>query len=173
MPVSASSLARYFRIDAGNLSRCYKWTLSGFTECEQTPHADSWMLLERNVGASLSICETELGGSVRTIVSNPEAKGGKGSLVAVIKGSDPDDVGSVLRRIPEERRIGVRELVIHAPGMRMAAVKEFQGAAIVSAGRSDGDREDILIERMRECRETIQGIQDLPFFLFRCMGILG
>ena len=173
MPVSASSLARYFRIDAGNLSRCYKGTLSGFTNWEQARHADSWGLLERNVGVSLSICETELGGSVRTIVSNPEAKGGKGSLVAVIKGSDPDDVDSVLRRIPEERRRGVRELVIHSPGMRMAAGKEFQGAAIVSAGRSDGDREDILIERMREFRETIQGIQDLPFFLFRCMGIFG
>ena len=173
MPVSASSLARYFKINAGNLLRCYKWTLSGFTEWEQTPHADSWVLLERNAGASLSIGQTELGGSVRTIVSNPEAKGGKGSLVAVIKGSDPDDVDSVLRRIPEERRRGVRELVIHSPGMRMAAGKEFQGAAIVSAGRSDGDREDILIERMREFMEEIHGIQDLPFFLFRCMGIFG
>ena len=61
--------------------------------------------------------------------------------------------------------------MIHSPGMRMAAGKEFPGAAIVSAGRSDGAREDILIERMREFRETIQGIQDLPFFLFRCMGI--
>ena len=101
MPVSASSLARYFKIHAGNLSRCYKWTLSGFTEWEQTPHADSWMLLERNVGASLSIGQTELGGSVRTVVSNAEAKGGRGSLVAVIKGSDPDNVKSVLRRIPE------------------------------------------------------------------------
>ena len=57
--------------------------------------------------------------------------------------------------------------------MRMAAGKEFPGAAIVSAGRSDGAREDILIERMREFRETIQGIKDLPFFLFRCMGIFG
>ena len=101
MPVSASSLARCFKIHAGNLSRCYKWTLSGFTEWEQTPHADSWMLLERNVGASLSIGQTELGGSVRTVVSNAEAKGGRGSLVAVIKGSDPDNVKSVLRRIPE------------------------------------------------------------------------
>jgi len=26
---------------------------------------------------------------------------------------------------------------------------------------------------MREFRETIQGIKDLPFFLFRCMGIFG
>ena len=44
MPVSASSLARYFRIDAGNLSRCYKGTLSGFTKWEQALHADSWVL---------------------------------------------------------------------------------------------------------------------------------
>lgn len=101
MPVSASSLARCFKINAGNLSRCYKWTLSGFTEWEQTPHADSWVLLERNAGASLSIGQTELGGSVRTVVSNVEAKGGRGSLVAVIKGSDPDNVKSVLRKIPE------------------------------------------------------------------------
>lgn len=57
--------------------------------------------------------------------------------------------------------------------MRMAAGKEFPGAAIVSAGRSDGAREDILIERMREFMEESHGIQDLPFFLFRCMGIFG
>lgn len=173
MPVSASSLARHFKIERFNFLRCYKECLSGFTEWEQAPHADEWVLLERNAGLSLSIGETELGGSVRTIVSNAEAKGGKGSLVAVIKGADPDNVESVLRRIPEERRRGVRELVIHSPGMRMAAGKEFPGAAIVSAGRSDGAREDILIERMREFRETIQGIKDLPFFLFRCMGIFG
>lgn len=55
----------------------------------------------------------------------------------------------------------------------MAAGKEFPGAAIVSAGRSDGAREDILIERMREFMEESHGIQDLPFFLFRCIGIFG
>ena len=172
-PVSASSLARLFRIEPCNFSRCYKECLSGFTEWEQAPHADEWVLLERNAGASLSIGETELGGSVRTVVSSPEAKGGKGALVAVVKGSDPDYIESVLRRIPAERRRGVRELVIHSPDMRMAAGKSFPGAAIVSAGRSDGVREDILIERMREFRETIQGIQDLPFFLFRCKEIFG
>ena len=173
MPVSASSLARYFKIDAGNLSRCCKGTLSGFAKWEQAPHADSWVLLERNAGASLSIGETELGGSVRTVVSNAEAKGGKGSLVAVIKGSDPDDVESVLRRIPEERRMGVMEAEAHSGSMRLVAEKLFPGAAIVPTDRSDGASDDILIERMREFMEEIHGIQDLPFFLFRCMGIFG
>lgn len=55
----------------------------------------------------------------------------------------------------------------------MAAGKEFPGAAIVSAGRQTVPGEDILIERMREFMEEIHGIQDLPFFLFRCMGIFG
>ena len=173
MPVSASSLARYFRIDAGNLSRCYKGTLSGFTKWEQARHADSWVLLERNVGVSLSICETELGGSVRTIVSNPEAKGGKGSLVAVVRDTGLDDVTLVLRRIPEDRRRAVREVVTYSPDMRAVAKNAFPCATAVSAGLAVDDSRDVLTEKMEKFREEIHGIQDLPFFLFRCAGIFG
>src|SRR5690606_28840905 len=55
---------------------------------EQKEHADDWMLFTKNVGLMLSIDETALfNGELCIIVTNKEAKGRKGAIVAMIKGT--------------------------------------------------------------------------------------
>jgi len=51
-------------------------------------HADDWILFEENIGLYLSIDETSLSqGELYTVITNKEAKGKKGTLVAMIKGT--------------------------------------------------------------------------------------
>ena len=64
-------------------------------------HADDWMVFPENVGTRLSIDETSLSnGELYTILTNKAAKGKKGALVAMIKGTKAEDVIETLKIIP-------------------------------------------------------------------------
>ena len=51
-------------------------------------------------------------GELYTIISNPEAHGGKGTLVAMVEGVRSDDVIDVIDRIPERCRRLVKEVTL-------------------------------------------------------------
>lgn len=71
------------------------------------------MLLEQNMGRSLSIDETAFANEeLYTIVTNKEAKGRKGSIVAMIKGTQADQLTEVLKRIPKRLRRMVEEMTL-------------------------------------------------------------
>ncbi|MEL6536162.1 MAG: DDE transposase, partial [Bacteroidota bacterium] len=75
---------------------------------DQLKHAEDWILFEHNIGPHLSIDETALSqGELYTVLTNKAAKGKKGSLVAMIKGTDADKVVQVLSRIPLNQRLEV------------------------------------------------------------------
>ena len=131
-PITASSLARYFKVDAGNLSRSYKQYLSGFTKWDQTDHADKWLLLEQNMGTDLSIDETQIGNDVRTILTNKDGHGRKGSLIAIVKGTDSDEVVKVLLQLPEDKRNAVKEVTMDFSDSMYSIVQAaFPNATIV------------------------------------------
>ena len=89
----------------------------------------------RNCGKFLSIDETALSrDEVFTIVTNKEAHGGKGTLVAMISGTRSDDIIKVLRKeIPELRRLKVREITCDlSAAMMEAARSSFPYADVVN-----------------------------------------
>lgn len=56
----------------------------------------------RNMGTHLSIDETSLSnGELYTILTNKAAKGRKGAIVAIVEGTDSEEVMKVLNRLPE------------------------------------------------------------------------
>jgi len=82
------------------------------------------MLYPDNTGIHLSIDETPLSnGELYTIVTNKAAKGGKGALVAMIKGTQADTVIEVLQKIPKRLRNKVREVTLDMPANMNMIVK--------------------------------------------------
>lgn len=90
------------------------------------------MLLPDNIGISMSIDETSLNGELYTILTNKAGQGKKGSIVAMIKGTRVGDIVSVLKELPEEKRMLVCEISMDFSDSMRAAVKEvFPEAEIV------------------------------------------
>jgi len=82
--------------------------LSEFMSWNQKDHAGDWLLFEENMGIHLSIDETALSqGELYTIVTNKAAKGKKGSLVALIKGTESKYVNTVLKQMLQWKRLCV------------------------------------------------------------------
>lgn len=109
--------------------------LSGFTKWAQLSHAQDYVIFPENVGAYLSIDETSLSqGELYTVITNKDAKGRKGSLVAIIKGTDSKHVTSLLlRKIPLEIRRIVREVTLDmAASMEQIVRKAFTKATLVT-----------------------------------------
>ncbi|MHA6250293.1 ISAon1 family transposase, partial [Pontibacter sp. CAU 1760] len=121
-PVSCRQLASYFHLDGKQLQEQYKEHISRFHQWEQREHASDWMLFPQNVGQELSIDETALSnGELYTILTNKAAKGRKGALVAMVKGTQAEDIIRVLEGIPQAARAKVREVTLDmAPGMAKA-----------------------------------------------------
>nr|WP_220399650.1 transposase [Filimonas effusa] len=100
-------------MDGKQLQQQYKHHLSEFHSWEQKQHATEWMLFEQNLGTYLSIDETAFSsGELYTIVTNKEARGRKGSLVAMIKGTQADRLIEILMRLPEHLRKRVKEVTV-------------------------------------------------------------
>ena len=129
-PISASSLEKFYYVDGHQLERQYKDHLSGYHEWEALEHADQWLVFPDNVGSRLSIDETSLSnGELYTIVTNKDAHGRKGALVAMVAGTKSDVVSEALDVIPEDVRAVVEEVTMDlSPTMRRIAVFEFPNA---------------------------------------------
>ena len=82
------------------------------------------MLFEQNISPYLSIDETAFSsGELYTIVTNKLAKGRKGSIVAMIKGTQADYLVDILKKIPKRLRNTVQEVTIDMSGSLNLAVK--------------------------------------------------
>ena len=65
------------------------------------------------MGAHVGLDETSLSrGELYTILINKEAKGRKGSIIAMIKGTDVKTVSDVLLKLSRKRRFQVREITL-------------------------------------------------------------
>ncbi len=112
-PITARSLVRDYHINADIFERAYKDHLSGFRTWPELAHADKWLVFPWNMGEHLSIDETCISrGEVYTIVTNKDAHGLKGCLVAIVRGTKAKDVIKALKKIPEQQRLAVKEITL-------------------------------------------------------------
>ena len=114
-------------MDGRQLQQQYKHHISDYKDWDQREHATEWMIFEKNMGTHLSIDETALSSDeLYTIVTNKSAKGQKGAIVAVIKGTQADKVIEVLQRISKRLRQQVREVTLDmAAGMHLIVKRCF------------------------------------------------
>ena len=130
-PISSRSLEKHYFIDGDQLGQQYKDHLSDYHQWEQKEHAQEWMIFPDNVGEQLSIDETSLSnGELYTIVTNKAAKGRKGVLVAMIKGTKSETVIEKLLHIPERLRKRVVEITLDMAGSMRQIVKRCFPKAI-------------------------------------------
>lgn len=121
-------------MDGKLLEEQYVHFLSDYMTWDQREHAEEWMLFEENLGEYISIDETALSqGELYTVITNKAAKGKKGALVAMVKGTKSEDVRKVLERISARKRNNVKEVTLDmAPTMERIAKHSFPKASLVT-----------------------------------------
>lgn len=123
-PISCHLLGRLYTVDGKQLQQQYKDHLSDFHAWEQKGHAEEWMLFPDNIGPCLSIDETALSnGELYTIVTNKAAKGGKRAIVAMLKGTQSEQIMVVLERIPLRKRNKVTEVTMDMAANMIKAIR--------------------------------------------------
>lgn len=132
-PISSNSLEKFFYVNGDQLGQQYKEFLSSYKTWDQKEHAREWILFPNNVGPYLSIDETSLSnGELYTILTNKAGKGRKGTLIAMIEGTESANVIAVLDRIPEKDRELVKEVTLDMAGSMNKIVKHcFPKASLV------------------------------------------
>ncbi len=123
-----------YGVDGEKLARQYKHHISNFYEWEHLHNAADYVLYKNNLGSHISMDETCLSqGELYTIITNKAAKGGRGALIAMIKGTKSENVIHYLKMLPRHKRLKVKEITIDlSPTMRLIAKQAFPNAAIVS-----------------------------------------
>ena len=131
-PITARSLQKPYHINGDEFERAYKDYLSDFRKWKHQPHAQKWLIFPGNIGPNLCIDETALSnGDLYTIVSNKDAHGRKGALVAIVSGTKVEDVVAALLRIHWYLRCKVREVTMDfSDGMRQIILQCFPYATI-------------------------------------------
>ena len=113
-------------------------------------HADKWLLFPKNIGPRLCIDETAMSnGELYTIISNPDARGKNGTLVAMVEGVRSDDIIDVINRIPELHRRLVKEVTLDMSGSMNRIVTRCFPSAIK------------VIDRFHIQKEACEAVQEL------------
>ena len=129
-PISSKSLEKHYHIDGDHFGQQYKDHLSDYPQWNQKSHAEDWMLFPENLGPRLSLDETSLSnGELYTILTNKAAKGQKGVLIAMVKGTKAESVIEVLTQIPKRLRDQVEELTLDMANSMNLVVKHCFGKA--------------------------------------------
>ena len=128
--MTAKSLSWTYMINANTFGRAYKDTLSGYSIWEQKDHAEEWVLKPENLGTRIGIDETSFCHELYTIVHDKDAHGKKGSIIAIVKGTSPQDVAAVLLKIPAEQRLKVSLATMDLSDCMRVIVREAFPAAI-------------------------------------------
>ncbi|XHR97369.1 transposase [Mucilaginibacter sp. UC70_90] len=121
-------------MDGKRLQEQYIRHLSGFVNWDQLEHAQDRIVFPENIGPYLSLDEVCLSqGELYTVLTNKAARGKKGALLAVVKGTVSDRVIEILQRIPYRLRKQVQEVTLDlAPTMERIARHSFPMAQLVS-----------------------------------------
>lgn len=191
LPITARSFEKDYHINGDNFERSYKERISGFKTWEDADHAEDWVIIPKNMGRYLSIDETRLStGEVYTILSNKEAYGRKGSLVAIVKGTRAKEVTSVLKKIPEAIRLLVEEVTLDFSDSMHQIVTSSFPKAMITLDRFHhqqfclealqeiriGHRREVMTEVANardDFRVQLRGVIDKKFFIFRLVKIFG
>jgi transposase len=108
--------------------------LSDFHTWNQLSHAEDWILYPDNIGEFMSIDETSVSqGELYTVLTNKAAKGQKGAIVAIIRGTDCAKVQSILEKISIKKRKLVKEVTLDmAANMGKIVKHSFPEAILVT-----------------------------------------
>ncbi len=92
------------------------------------------MLFPENIGKRLSIDEVALSnGELYTIVTNKQAKGGQGAIVAMMHGTKSSEIQPILQQIAKEARMAVEEVTLDMAGsMDVITIGSFPRATQVT-----------------------------------------
>ena len=113
-------------------------------------HADKWLLFPKNIGPKLCIDETAMSnGELYTIISNPDARGKKGTLVAIVEGVKSDDIIAIINKIPERHRRLVKEVTLDMSNSMNRIVTRCFPCAIK------------VIDRFHVQKEACEAVQEL------------
>ena len=131
---SIRSIGSHYGVNGSNLSRQYKEIFSDYRTWKQLGHAEEYILYPQNIGSNLAIDETTLScGELYTFVTNRDAHGGKGALVAAIRGAKTETVTGVLELIPLARRKTVKEMTLDlSSSMMLIARRSFPKATVTN-----------------------------------------
>lgn len=129
-PISGNSVGKFYHIDGNQFGQQYKEYLSDYKDWNQKGHADEWMLFPDNIGSRLSIDETSISnGELYTIITNKDAHGRKGTIVAMVEGTKAEDVIKIVNKIPQKMRHQVMEITLDmANSMHVIAKQCFPNA---------------------------------------------
>lgn len=107
--------------------------MSNFKNWEHRYTAKKGLVFESNIGPRLSIDETSLShGELYTIVTNKDAKGKRGSLVAIVEGTKSENIIPLLQKISVKTRKKVEEITLDLAGnMGLIAKRCFPSATQV------------------------------------------
>lgn len=132
-PISSNSLEKFYYVDGNQLAQQYKDHLSDYHGWEQKAHAGQWILFPENLGPYLSIDETSLSnGELCMIITNKQAKGQKGALVAMLEGTSSDTIIPFINQMPEKERDKVEEVTLDMAGSMNKIVRAcFPKATLV------------------------------------------
>ena len=90
------------------------------------------MLLVQNMGEKLSIDESMHQKDLFTFLSNKDGHGKKGTLIAAIRGTKASVVAEHLMKIPEDKRLAVKEVTMdYSDSMYSIVTQVFPNADIV------------------------------------------
>ncbi len=112
----------------------YKEVISDYRTWDQLGHAEEYLLYPGNIGPDLSLDETCLSnGDVYTILTNKAAHGGKGAIVAMVKGVATDTVSAVLKKLPLRERLKVKTVTTDLSSAMMLTVRTaFPRASLIN-----------------------------------------
>ena len=150
-PITTRSLEKDYHIDGDEFGRAYKEHISGFRAWSELEHADQWLIFPENIGPNVSIDETCLStGEVYTIVSNKEAHGRKGCIIAIVKGTRAKDVIKALNKIESALRDSVVEVTLDFSDSMHSIVETCFPKAMITLDRFH--HQQFCLEAMQEVR---------------------
>ena len=128
------TIAGFYNVNGKKLQRQYRDHLSDFKQWKEKPHAKQWLVFPKNIGPYLSIDETALSkGELYIIITNKNAKGKKGAIVAIFAGTKVEPIIAQLLKITTKKRERVKEITLDmASSMKTIARKCFPKAIQVT-----------------------------------------
>lgn len=139
-----------YGVNGKKFRRQYKKSLSEFKDWKQKPHAEDWIIYPENCSEYLSLDEVALSeGELYTVLTSKTARGRKGSLIAIVKGTKSEEVIDKITKISRNARLKVKEITLDMAGsMKLIAKRCFPNAIKV-------------IDRFHVQKLAIEAVQEL------------
>ena len=139
-----------YGVNGRKFQRQYKKSISDFRNWKHRSHAQEWIVYPENLSESLSLDEVALSdGELYTVLTSKKAKGNKGSIVAIVKGTRSEVIIEHLLKIDRRQRMMVKEVTMDMAGsMKLIAKRSFPAASMV-------------IDRFHVQKLAIEAIQEI------------